>query len=100
MQMMIEIDEDIFTRLFDNGVETNDDLFAIAKSIRNGKPLPKGHGRLIDADIIFTKLNERIHVVDVMMAEHEPYRNNEIPLWMWDALIEDITILEADKEDE
>ena len=43
MEIVINIDENVFTRLFDNGTEdyaiVNDDLFAIAKSIRNGKPL-------------------------------------------------------------
>ena len=54
MQIVIDIDENVFTRLFDNGIEdyaiVNDDLFTIAKSIRNCTPLPKGHGRLVDAD--------------------------------------------------
>lgn len=54
MQIVIDIDENVFTRLFDNGIEdyaiVNDDLFAIAKTIRKCTPLPKGHGRLIDAD--------------------------------------------------
>lgn len=52
MQILIDIDENVFTRLFDNGIEdyemANDDLSAMA--IRRGAPLPKGHGRLIDAD--------------------------------------------------
>ena len=43
MQIVIDIDENVFTRLFDNGIEdyeiVNDDLFAIAKSIRKGKSL-------------------------------------------------------------
>lgn len=56
MQIVIDIDEDVFTRLFDNGIEdyaiVNDDLLAIAKSIRKGIPLPKGHGRLGDLDKI------------------------------------------------
>lgn len=56
MEIVIKIDEDIFTRLFDNGVEdyaiVNDDLFAIAKSIRNGIPLPEHHGRLGDLDAL------------------------------------------------
>ena len=47
MQIVIDVDENVFTRLFDNGTEDyeimNDDLFAIAKSIRNGTPFPKGH---------------------------------------------------------
>ena len=43
MQIVIDIDENVFTRLFDNGTEdykiVNDDLFAIAKAIRKGTPL-------------------------------------------------------------
>ena len=58
MEIVIDIDENVFTRLFDNGTEdyeiVNDDLFAIAKSIRNGTPLPKGHGRIIDESKINT----------------------------------------------
>ena len=40
MKVVIDIDENVFVRLFDNGIEdyaiANDDLFAIAKSIRKG----------------------------------------------------------------
>lgn len=47
MQIVIDIDVDVLTRLFDNGAEdyaiANDDLFAIAKAIRKGTPLPKGY---------------------------------------------------------
>lgn len=61
MQIVIDIDENVFTRLFDNGIEdyaiVNDDLFAIAKSIRKGTPLPKGHGRLCDLDALWYKLH-------------------------------------------
>lgn len=43
MQIVIDIDENVFARLFDNGIEdyeiVNDDLFTIAKSIRNCTPL-------------------------------------------------------------
>jgi hypothetical protein len=60
MQIVIDIDENVFTRLFDNGIEdyaiANDDLFSIAKSIRKGIPLPEGHGNLIqreEAETIF-----------------------------------------------
>lgn len=58
MEIVIDIDENVFTRLFDNGIEdyaiVNDDLFAIAKSIRKGTPLPKGHGDLIDKQALIT----------------------------------------------
>lgn len=64
MQIVIDIDENVFTRLFDNGTKdyaiVNNDLFAIAKSIRNGTPLPKGHGRLKDEDEIVKAIEERV----------------------------------------
>ena len=103
MKIVIEIDEGIAQGIIDGENDVprtivRDFQATIADAIKNGKPLPKHHGDLIDADASFTKLNERIHAVDVMMAEHEPYSNNEIPLWMWSALIEDTTIIKADKE--
>ncbi len=60
MQIVIDIDENVFTRLFDNGMEdyeiVNDDLFTMAKAIRKGTPLPKGHGNLIDQRELFLSL--------------------------------------------
>ena len=99
MQIVIDIDENVFTRLFDNGTEdyaiVNDDLFAIAKSIRKGTPLPKGHGRLIDVDALDDTLNmlEKVTNEDSIVdkAIHEELMVcigivNEAP-----------TIIEADK---
>ena len=60
MEIVIEIDENVFTRLFDNGIKdyaiANDDLFAIAKSIRNCTPLPEHHGNLKDVDKMMARL--------------------------------------------
>lgn len=54
MRIVIDINEDVFTRLFDNGIQDNeiavDDVCEMARALRLGTPLPKGHGRLIDAD--------------------------------------------------
>jgi len=45
MKLVIDIDENIFTRLFDNGSEDygirNDDIFDMARAIRLGTPLDK-----------------------------------------------------------
>ena len=42
MKLVIDIDENVFTRLFDNSGEDygirNDDIFDMARSIRNGTP--------------------------------------------------------------
>lgn len=53
MKLVIDIPEDVYTRLFDNGIQDNeiavDDVCEMARALRLGTPLPKGHGRLIDA---------------------------------------------------
>ncbi len=99
MEVVINIDENVFTRLFDNGTEdyeiVNDDLFVIAKAIRKGTPLPKGHGRLIDANSMY----QIVRPIEPRDAE-----------WGMTALtakriVQDIfdrapTIVEADKESE
>jgi len=78
MQIVIDIDEDVFTRLFDNSTEdyaiVNDDLFSIAKSIRNCTPIPEPHGKIIDESKIKTiyyhmetSENERFHLEHVVI---------------------------------
>lgn len=62
MKIVIEIPEDV-KKAFDNA--TKDDLYGcyydansvIGNAIKNGTPLPKGHGRLIDADSMKTMKN-------------------------------------------
>lgn len=90
IELIIKIDEDVFTRLFDNGTENygiaNDDIFDMARAIRKGTPLPKGHGRLIDADDLANLYNENDR------------------LW-WSNAMDEInegvvpTIIDADKEE-
>lgn len=47
MKLIINIDDNVFTRLFDNGVDTSsDDREVIDRAVRNGKPYeerPHGH---------------------------------------------------------
>ena len=50
MQIVIDIDENLYTRLFDNGGDDCDDAADMATAIWKGTPLQKHHGRLIDAD--------------------------------------------------
>ena len=59
MQIVIDIDDNFYTRLFDNGVDNYDDAEDMAKAIRKGTPLPKGHGRVMDVDKIIKKMEER-----------------------------------------
>ena len=82
MQIVIDIDDDLYTRLFDNGVDNYDDAEDMATAIRKGTPLPKGHGRLIDADDLIQELS----VVSSRPIKSQLYILREAP-----------TIIEADK---
>ena len=53
MKIVIDIDDNLYTRLFDNGVDNYDDAVDTAKTIRKGIPLPKGHGKLIDSNVLW-----------------------------------------------
>ena len=91
MQIVIDIDENLYTRLFDNGVDNYDDAVDMAKVIRKGTPLPKGHGRLIDADKLVPDCREDFEYYDD--DEHNVFTAVGI------AQIECAdTIIEADKE--
>ena len=50
MQVIIDIDDNTYTNLFDNGWEVVSQVSEILLAVKNGKPLPKGHGALKDAD--------------------------------------------------
>ena len=54
IELVIKIPEDVYTRLFDNGIQDNeiavDDVCEMARALRLGTPLPKGHGKLVDLD--------------------------------------------------
>ena len=50
MKLLIDMDDNLYTRLFDNGVDNYNDAADIAKAIRKGTVLPKGYGRLFILD--------------------------------------------------
>ncbi len=90
MQIVIDIDENLYTRLFDNGDTDAVDMLKACVAIRKGTPLPKGHGRIVD-----------ISKIEYLKALHDA-KYGEIP---WSEAIKQIknsapTIIEADKESE
>jgi hypothetical protein len=64
IELVIKIPEDVYTRLFDNGIQDNeiavDDVCEMARAIRKGTSLPKGHGRLKDEDEIAKAIEDRV----------------------------------------
>ena len=59
IELIVKIDANVYTRLFDNGIQDDeivvDDVCEMARALRLGTPLPKGHGRLVDADNLLEK---------------------------------------------
>jgi hypothetical protein len=55
MKIAIDIDEDYY-EIIKHEVKVNHNDFKPYDIIANGTPLPKGHGRLIDADAYLKKI--------------------------------------------
>jgi hypothetical protein len=54
MQLVIDIPEEIYNEVCWRGLSLCPrDEANLVKAIRNSTPLPKGHGRLIDADVLY-----------------------------------------------
>lgn len=89
MQIVIDISEKIY-----NDIRTKNEHGIIFNAVKNGTPLPKEHGRIMDVDKIIKKMEEREEQLKDDRAIYET------------ACVEtalDIfgeTIIEADKETE
>ncbi len=86
MQIVIDIDDNLYTRLFDNGVDNYDDAVDMAKAIRKGTVLPKGHGDLIDR----RELKKEVYTTTEW--------NGDIHRIIYEASVDDAkSVVEADK---
>ncbi len=81
MKIVINIPEEEYNTRKKTGYFS--DNFKILEAVANGTPLPKGHGRLIDADVLVAKLGTYKRDMD-----------------LWEMVIAEPTIIEADKENE
>ena len=88
MKIVIEIDENLYTRLFDNGVDNYNDAVDMAKAIRKGTPLPNGHGDLKD---------ER-EVVNILLKYAHSEEGRRFANFLVSEIKDAPTIIEADKE--
>lgn len=59
MKIVIDILEEIYKEIKENRYIYEEDVEEVALSILCGTPLPKGHGRLVDADAYQIKLEEK-----------------------------------------
>ena len=91
MQIVIDIPKALYNRILDK-CYTDADLNHICRAVTYGSPLPKGHGRLIDAD-------EFEEIAD-MEFEYiiSPLLNHIQTYDVYSLLEATPTIIEADKE--
>lgn len=82
MKLVIDIPKDIYEKACKTTMSL-DGALPIYQSIKEGTPLPKGHGDLVDRDAIF-------HVYD----------RSDIEYTMIDALEDAPTVIEADYGEE
>lgn len=56
MKIVIDIPEDVYTRLFDSGIQDNeisvDDVCEMARALRMGTPLLKGHRKKFEEIVV------------------------------------------------
>lgn len=92
IEIVIKIPEDSYKATCSSSM-LPPDVKNVVNAIKNGTPLPKGHGRLIDAD----KLKQRIQMADDDIMEEDWYK-------LYDNVILDIdnayAIIEAYTESE
>ena len=76
MRIAIDIDDNLYTRLFDNGKNSVMDMRRACVAIRKGKVIPKGHGDLIDRDelladsyVIDDWAGNEVSIIDKMTVE-------------------------------
>ena len=84
MKLMIDIDDNLYSYISkEDAVYFPDDGGKLFEAVKNGTELPKGHGRLIDADALIDSLgiSDRDIYFKAVIEEEAP------------------TIIEADKED-
>ena len=73
IELVIKIPEDIMEYIKNNGCLSVIYNNEVAKAITNGTPLPKGHGRLIDADKATREENSKLVNFDISNTRDKSY---------------------------
>lgn len=100
MQIVIDIDDELYKSVINNDayvLEEDVDWILLENAIANGTPLPKGHGRLIDAEKIANDINALKDNWNRYRNEYESGRYESYD-YAVDTIEDAPTIIEADKE--
>ena len=89
MQIAIDIDDYVYKKLMNKTICVAD----IVDAIKNGTPLPKGHGRLIDGDKVLDDIEKKY---PVSVSETDKCKKYARLVYYW-AVKNAPTIIESDK---
>lgn len=79
MQIVIDIDDRVYEMVMNTGT-FGTYKFNTSKAIRNGTPLPKGHGNLkdeLDLDLTAPSLGTDEYIYDLMAKHNVDYMNGD-----------------------
>ena len=97
MNVLVNISDEIYRHAKDGSEDSNDEWNAM-RAIANGTPLPKGHGRLIDADVFEKRLmNARSYYIGEKVDDFDLQFAAGLKSAA-ERLVDAPTIIEADKE--
>ena len=98
MKVVIDINEETYTRIKTALIINAGNTFydEILTSVAEGTPLPKGHGRLIDADDLIQDIIDDNQLC-LFNSESERIVHDEMVNFAIDRLADCSTIIEADK---
>lgn len=105
MKIVIDIPEEFYQNSCETGFLCWEwmSMLELTNAIKNGTPLPKGHGRLIDADETLKAIDtwDKFGYTETGCFVREP-KNDYVPYVYYEDMITSIsnapTIIEADKE--
>lgn len=90
MQIVISISDSLYDRLIDMDIDSDTCSFnesALVESIKNGTPLPKGHGKLVDVKQV------------IMALVYRHLLKDDVTCGDVTKILNMATIIEADKEE-
>lgn len=99
MQIVIDMPEGTFESV-KRYYEQNQECYALCAYVASGTPLPKGHGRLIDADVFEKRLMDARSYYVGEKADDFDLRFAAGLKSATERLVDAPTIIEADKESE
>ena len=100
MKIVIDIDEKNYMSCQTSGYAKKSIYVDLVYAIRKGTILPKGHGRLIDADELRKVYDKRITYLYALNKKDNPSKESKICATNWcnNTIDELPTIIESDKE--